>query len=147
MSDAVSGYGTLLKMGDGAEPEVYTTVAEVKDIGGPEMEADVIEVTNQDSTGGWKEFIAGLLDAGEVTFDVNWLPGDATQDATTGLVSVMFARVKRNFRLQWPGTGAGKVCTFPALVTGISPDSPVDDANTASITLKVTGPPVFSAAA
>ena len=141
MTDAVSGFGTLLQLGDGADPEVFTTIAEVKDITGPGLEADTIEVTNHSSPGAWREYIAGLLDAGEVTFDVNYLPGDATHDATTGLQANLLARSVDSYRLTWP---TADTVTFPAFVTGFETGAPVDDALSASVTLKVAGEPTFA---
>ena len=35
MSEGVIGLGTLLKIGDGDTPEVFTAIGEVKDITGP----------------------------------------------------------------------------------------------------------------
>jgi len=35
MTEGVIGLGTLLKIGDGASPEVFAAIAEVKDITGP----------------------------------------------------------------------------------------------------------------
>lgn len=143
MTQAVNAYGTLLKMGDGIVPpattEVFTTIAEVKDIDGPGFEASTNEATNHSSSGATREWLAGMLDAGEVSFDLNFLPGNATQNATTGLLSLYFARKVRNFQLVWPN---GQ-CNFKALVTGVEPSAPVDDVLTASVTLKVTGLPTF----
>ena len=34
MTEGIIGLGTLLKIGDGATPEVFTAIAEVKDITG-----------------------------------------------------------------------------------------------------------------
>lgn len=144
MTDAVSGFGTLLQSGDGAQPEVFATVAEVKDITGPGMESDSIEVTNHSSPGAWREKISGLLDGGEVTFDVNFLPGDATHDHQTGLISDFLARAVHNFRLVWP-TAAEDWVVFPARVSGFEPSAPVDDALGASVTLEVAGEPEFGA--
>ena len=144
MSDAKSGYGTMLKMGDGAEPEVHTTIAEVKDISGPGYETGTHDVTNQSSPGAVREFIAGLIDAGEVTFDVNWLPGNATHDASTGLLAAQLARALKSFQLVWPQFTPNEQCAFDALVTGFEVSSPVDDPLSASITLKVSGLPVWT---
>ena len=143
MSDAVSGYGTLLKMGDGAGPEVFTTIAEVKDITGPGFEAGTLEVTNQSSPGAVREFIIGLLDAGEVTFDLNFLPNHATQDETTGLLGAYLGRLKKNYKLVYPVSPVWTI-NFAALVTGFEPSAPVDDPLSASATLKVTGLPTFA---
>ena len=51
MSNAVSSYGTLLKIGDGGGTEVFTPLAEVKSIEGPDMETDIIDVTTHSSAG------------------------------------------------------------------------------------------------
>lgn len=147
MTDAQSGYGTLLQMGDGADPEAFTTIAEVKDIGGPEYETGTHDVTNQSSPGAVREFIAGLIDAGEVTFDVNWQPDNATHDAATGLLSVQLARKAVNFRLVWTQFDPDERCNFAALVTGFSGTSPADDPMNASVTLKVTGLPTWDTVA
>lgn len=141
MTNAVSGYGTLLQIDDGAGN--YTTVAEVKDITGPGYEADTIEATNHSSSGAWREWLSGLLDGGEVTFDVNYLPGNATHDeSASGLFGLLLNRTRRNFRLVWPVTPTERV-TFLGIVTGFEPSAPVDDVLTASVTVKVTGSPSF----
>lgn len=143
MSNAVAGFGSLLKIGDGAGPEVFTTIAEVKDISGPSLSMATIDVTNQSSTGGWAEFIGGIKDAGEVTFDVNFLPADATHNAATGLIRDYNNRTKRNFQLVFPDAGA-TTWSFAALVTAFQPTEPIGDALTASVTLKITGQPTLA---
>lgn len=139
MTNAVNAFGTLLKLGDGAAPEVFTTIAEVKDITGPGFEASTNEATNHSSAGAVREWLAGMLDAGEVSFDLNFLPNHATQDETTGLLSEFLSRSVSNYQLIFPN---GQI-NFKALVTGFEPSAPVDDVLTASVTLKVTGLPTF----
>lgn len=142
MTNAVSGYGTLLQVDDGVGN--YTTVAEVKDITGPGYEADTIEATNHSSAGAWREWLAGLLDGGEVTFDVNYIPSNPTHDeSASGLFGLLLNRTRRNFRLVWPVTPVERV-TFLGMVTGFEPSAPVDDVLTASITIKVSGQPSFA---
>jgi hypothetical protein len=41
MTEGVIGLGTILKIGDGATPEVFTAIAEVKDITGPGQPASL----------------------------------------------------------------------------------------------------------
>lgn len=139
MTDAIAAYGTRLQLGDGATPtEVFTSISEVKDISGPSYSLDTIDVTSHSSPDGWEELIAAFKRNGEVTFDVNYTPSDPTQDIETGLFAVLDAREVRNFRLIWPDDYGVQ---FAAMVTGFEPQSPVADARTASITLKVSGPP------
>ena len=142
MSNALNAFGTLLKAGDGGTPEVFTTIAEVTKISGPKLGLETIEVTNHSSTDGWKEFIGGLLEAGEVTFDINYIPTHATHNASTGLIAAIKNRTKGNYQLVFPDVGA-TTWPFTALVTGFEPDEPVDDALSASVTLKITGKPTL----
>ena len=83
---AISSFGTLLKIGDGADPEVFTTIAEVLDISGPGLSLDTEETTNHSSPGGWEEYVGTILRSGEVTFGINYDPVGATHDASTGLI-------------------------------------------------------------
>lgn len=143
-SSAVSGFGTLLQIGDGATPtENFTTIAEVKSISGPSLSADTIDVTNMSSPNGWREFIQGPKDGGEVTFDVNFLPTNATHNAATGLLRDFKNGTRRNFKLVFPNPG-NTTWQFAAIVTGFEVSAPVDDVLGASITLKLTGEPVLA---
>ena len=82
---AVTSHGTLLKVGDGASPEVFATIAEVKDISGPGTTLSTEDATNHDS-GGWREPVPTLLEGGEVTFDLNYY-GGTTQTSSALRVS------------------------------------------------------------
>lgn len=44
-------------------------VTNVKSIGGPEPKAEKVEITSLDSPGGYKEFMAGDIDPGELKLD------------------------------------------------------------------------------
>lgn len=142
MSAGMSGFGTLLKIGDGGGTEVFTTIAEVYDIGGPSMSTDTIDVTNHSSPSAVREFVASLTDAGEVTFSVNFLPTNPTHNPSTGLIRDMLNRTKRNFQLVWPDT-AHTTWQVRALITAFEPSAPIDDKLSADVTLKVDGVPTF----
>lgn len=140
---ALSATGTLLKIGDGGGTESFTTIAEVTKIGGPKLKMETKDVTSHSSTGGWREFIATLLDAGEVSFSINFIPTGATHSQTSGLLKDMKNKTKRNFQVVFTDTGA-TTWTFAAFVTSFEPDQPVDGALTASVTLKITGQPTLA---
>ena len=142
MSDATAGFGTLLKIGDGAGTESFTTVAEVLDVDGPSKTMSTAEVTNQSSANGYSEHIGTILHGGEVTFDVNWQPAAATHGAT-GLNNDMDNKTLRNFQLVHTDAGT-TTWSFAALITALSPTSPVDGASVASITLLISGKPVLA---
>jgi predicted secreted protein len=140
---AIFAHGTLLKKGDGAATEVFTTIAEVTNIGGPGLALDPIDVTSHGSTAGWREFIGGLLDGGEVSMTINYVPTAGTHDATTGLIADKVARTVRNFQLVFPDSG-NTTWSFSALVASFEPGEPVDAQLSAEVTLKVTGQPTLA---
>jgi predicted secreted protein len=134
-TSARSSHGTLLKVGDGGTPtEVFSTIGEVKDISGPSMTLNTEDVTSHDS-GGWKEEIPTLLEAGEISFDVNYYKA-ATQVA---LRSAQMARTRLNFQMVVP-LAPTETLSFSGFVTGFEYSAPVEGILTASITIKVSGP-------
>lgn len=143
MTSAIKAFGTLLKIGDAATPESFTTIAEVLDIGGPQLTLDTEEATNHSSTDGWEEVIGTILRSGQVTFDVNLLPTGATHSYSTGLLKDMVNRTLRNFRLVFPDT-AVTTWAFAALVVGFEPSAPVAGILRASVTLKISGKPTLA---
>jgi len=143
MSNAISAFGTLLKIGDGGSPESFTTIAEVKDISGPSLSLDTEDVTSHASSGGWEEHIGTILRSGEVSFDINFIPTHATHDASTGLIADMKNRTVRNFQLVFPDASS-TTWAFSALVTGFEPSEPVAGSLGASVTLKLTGEPTLA---
>jgi len=68
-SSAVNSVGTVFQRWSGS---AWVSIAEVKSISGPGMTRETIDVTNLDSTGGYKEFIAGFRDAGDVGLSMNY---------------------------------------------------------------------------
>lgn len=133
-----SAFGTILAIDNGGS---YSDVAYVRDISGPNLSLDTIETTHHASTGGWREFIPGLLDGGEVTLDLFIDLSQATQDNSTGLLSELTGRTVEGFRITWPDASTA---TFNALVTSWEPGAVVDDALTGSSTLKITGAVTFA---
>lgn len=137
---AIASFGTLLKIGDGATAEAFTTIAEVMDISGPSQTLATAETTSQTSANKARTFIGTVLDGGEVTFDINYEPAGATHDQTTGLIKDQTDMTVRNFELVFPDAGT-TTWSFAALVTNFEPTAPVDGALTASVTLKISGLP------
>jgi predicted secreted protein len=138
MTVAVSAHGTLIKVGDAASPEAFTTILEAKDISGPGFALGTVDVTNQSSASHVREKIGSILDGGQVSFECNWKPDNATQSATAGLHYLMMQRTVRNFQIVFPFT-APVTCTFPALVTACPPSASMEGALTIAVTLEVAG--------
>ena len=140
---AINAFGTLLKIGDGGGSEVFTTIAEVTNISGPSLSLEMLEVTNHSSTAGWKERIGGLLDGGEVSFDLNFIPTNSTHSYSAGLVHDMVGRTRRNFKIVFPD-GGSTTWTFAAFVNKFAPNAPVNGQLSVSVGLMITGQPTLA---
>jgi predicted secreted protein len=134
MTSAVAGLGTTFQEGDGASPEVFATIAEITSIGGPELSTEEIDVTNLDSSGGFKETIAGAKDPGSVSLEMNWIKGtqqiSVRDKLATGAAGV--------YKITWSDS-PNTVAEFTAIVTAFSMNTEPSAALTASITLKISG--------
>jgi len=135
---ALRAQGVLVKRGNGASPEVFTSIGEVVGFNGPSGTASIIDVTNLSSTA--KEKILGLKDEGQVTLDLNLDPDDTQQ---AGLRSDRDAGTERNFQIVLTDTGTTTL-SFAAFVMGFSVQGAVDQKIAASVTLEVTGAVTWS---
>lgn len=68
-SNAFSGVGTLFRRWSGS---AWVNIAEINSISGPNKSRETIDVTSLDSTGGYREFIAGFRDPGTITLSMNF---------------------------------------------------------------------------
>jgi hypothetical protein len=132
-SEAMIGYGSTFAVETAAASGVFTPLSEVTDITPPSESVDVIDVTHMGSADSTREFIQGLMDPGEVTIDMNWVPSSAT-DAF--ILAWRSSRETRAAKITFPN---GVIWTFSALPTGRSFDLPVGEIQTGSLTAKVTG--------
>ncbi len=131
----VAGAAGVLSSGANGT-EIFTTVAEVNNISLNGRSLELIDGTHMESPNSHREYIPSLLDSGEVTFDVNFLPAHAQQ---VGLETDRTNRVKRNFTLTWTDTAA-TTYSFSGYVTGFDVQSQIDDKLSGSVTIKITGP-------
>lgn len=134
-TEALAAIGTLLKVGDGAASEAFTTLAEVTNISGPALGLDMVDVTNHSSPNYTEEKIPTIKRLGDVTLDISYVPTQATHNATTGLINDWENRTKRNFQIVTPDS---TTLAFAAYVSGFEPSYPVDGKIAASVTLSVT---------
>lgn len=134
------GYGARFQNGDGGSPEAFTDLVgiEITNITPPQPTRDSIDASHELSPDSYREFIPGLVDAGEVSIEFNFVP-DAAGFATmlTELATAGSSAVK-NRRIVFPD---GSYFQFSAFLTGVSPETPLDDKMSATATFKVTGKP------
>ena len=133
MSDAISGVGAEFKRGDGTSSETFSAIAEINSINGPNKTRSTIDVTSLDSTGGYREFIAGFRDGGSVSLSMNF-----TRDGYVDMNTDFESDDTVNYQIVMPDTG-NTTFDFTALVTDLGMAIPMDDKVTADVSLKVSG--------
>lgn len=127
------GYGSAFKIGNAASPEVFTAVAKVRNISGPSIAADAVDITNMDSPSGFKEFLKGMKDPGEITFELI-----ATATGLDALEAEMAKTTPTNYQVVYPSP-ISKTYAFKAFMTGMNHEAPTEDAIVVSCTYKIAG--------
>lgn len=133
VSQAMTGLGLIFEIKTTPTGATYAAIAEVFDITPPEQMDDEIEVTHFASPEGVKEFIGGLTDPGECSFQLNYVPESATEDM---LLEAKATRRPRGVRITWPN---GATWTFDLLIRGYQPTAPLNDRLTVTVTGRVSG--------
>lgn len=130
-TNASIGSGARFQI-ESTTPATFTDIAEVYDITPPNESTDVIDATHMGS-GNTREFIMGLTDPGETSFEMNFIPGSPSEGL---IIDARASRVSKNFRIIFPN---GAQWTFAGLLIGYEPAMPNDDKMTATVSIKVTG--------
>jgi predicted secreted protein len=135
MSDyvAVLGLQTEIRIEIAA---VMTNIPYATAITMPGIVFDTVDVTTNTSPNGFREFIPGLADGGEVTFTLNWHDDEATHQE---LWEAQQAREVVGFQVAMPQFATNNLFDFQGFVTGLPINSPIDAQVTQDVTIKITG--------
>ena len=140
-TNAGIGYGTTYEIWD---PDISTpalvTLGEVKNVDLGSDETDLIDVTHNASPDRRREFIAGLIDGGEASVELNFVP-NSTTDAL--LRARQTAGDTQQHKVTFPD---GSSVTFDAIVRSVGRAVPVDDVMSQTFTAKKTGAEVWAEA-
>jgi len=131
MTSAIAALGVLLKR-DG------NTIAELSHIGPVGKTRDQIDVTNLNTSGGYKEFIGGMRDGGLVAIAGNFIAGDT--NGQIGLQTDFDGETAQSFVLNVH-------VAVIAVVTKFKTDFTVGSQVTFAAELKITGQPVLAVTA
>lgn len=134
MSNAFSGVGTkFYRWNDAASADNWVAIAEILSIKGPGKKRETIEVTNLDSADGYKEFIAGFKESGQISLSMNFTP-----DGYDVLDSDFEKDAHGNYQIVL-GNEAHTSFEFDGNVIELSLSVGAKDAVTADATIQITG--------
>jgi len=154
-----SGLGTILKMSSaggtiGTTSTTAEVIADLTNISGPSMSAEEIDVSSYDSAGGYREFVGGFLDAGEISLEGNLTAAGGAAD----LVDAFNDSLERQFHVLFPATGLTTSTglgtnwsgyylrwVLDGTVTGVETAAPYDDKLSFSATVRISGEPFLVA--
>lgn len=122
-----------------ATPTTFTQVNNIKTYTGFDGTASELDKTNLSSIA--KEFMLGLVDFGQFTFEFDADLNDAGQAA---LRSHQQSSAIANFRLLLPGTGSNLTYTWQGYVKKFSQTGGVDQIVKGSCDIRISGPVTLS---
>ena len=129
---AKSGINVKFKRQHDSTTGVYVDQAEARRISGPTMTRDFIDATNLDSTSGFREFVNGFRDGGEVRVQFNYTKAVFDQLNTDFLVDTSHV-----YQIVIPATG--NTLEFNAFITQLPLDITPDGVIVIDSVFKVSG--------
>ncbi len=142
MSDALIGWDTEFWLDNASG--TLTQIAEVIAVTPPNPQTADVEVTHFKSANRRREYIAGLIEDGEGTIEINFVPGSASDVLLRAAVN---DGVTRSYRIILPTAGNGWQIDGDCIVKGYERNIPIDDRMTATVTVRFTGASTEAAAA
>lgn len=115
------------------------TIVELTEINGMSLTADTIDVTNLSSPGGFREFILGMKDSGEVSISGWFNPQDT--NGQIAIYNAYLTSVISSFSILFSSSIAS--WTFNGVITNFETSVSMEDAVTFSATIKVSGQPTL----
>lgn len=133
-TQAIIGHGTRLQRGGVSLADAFTDLNEVVGFESPDEVADEHEASHFESPDRYKEFIAGMIDAGEATISLNWRPD--LYPSQSSLRDDKADQLLRYYRIILPG--AMETITFRAFVKGLKRNIVPNGPMTADVTFRVS---------
>lgn len=113
------------------------SIGDLSSIGSPSTTTDELDVTTLDSKGGYREFIAGFSDAGEVPISGFFVPSDLGQ---AKVYAAMKSKEIQDFQIIYPPS-LGASWSFQGYVSAFNVTSETEEAIGFESTIRVSGEP------
>lgn len=134
-------YGATVEWG--TDGSTYATIPEAEGLAVPEVQIEYLDVTSFSSAGGFREYIAGLKDAGEITIPCGY---------TTALYTTAVGHQNTGdliyFRTTLPledGQTTGDIFTFTGYVTPRLQTNAVGEVIKMDLVIRTSGNVTFAA--
>lgn len=134
MTDAQIGWGAEFHLDDASS--VLTELGEITAISLPNPVVADVEATHFKSPNRRREYIAGLIEDGEGTFEMNYDPNSASDVILRAAIA---DGVARSYKIVIPDTAADWQITGECIVKSYERNVPIDDRMTATFTVRFTG--------
>lgn len=128
--------GTILKYSSVATPPAFANISQVRSITGPTVKPKIVDVTTHDTPGYWARKMTVLIEGGDISFEMNWSPADATHAFSSGLWSSMTQLGIGAMSMQFPN-GFGTMI-FKGYVSQHEFSVPVDNVLSTKIQWAIT---------
>ncbi len=137
-TQAKTGYGTWMKRGGATATGFADLGVEITNIGVPGVSREAPDASHMSSPDQYREYIAGMMDAGEVEVEYNFVP--ALTDPMIAAVEAgkVFYQIGHD---DWPVT-----FQFQAIASAPARSVPLDDKMVGSASFKISGKPELVAA-
>jgi predicted secreted protein len=135
-TEAQIGLGTEFWLGNNAGTPVLTQLGEIISVSLPNPQTAEVEATHMASPNRRREYIAGLIEDGEGTFEMNLVPGSTTDALIRGAQA---SGLTKEYKIVLPdGLGTWEI-EGECIVKGYERNIPIDDRMTATLTVRFTG--------
>jgi len=127
---ATRSVGTKIKIG-------LNFIGDLSSIGSPSITQEELDVTTLDSEGGYREFIAGFKDPGEVSISGFFVPSDLGQ---ADVYAALESGDVQDFEIIYPAK-LGAAWSFQGIVTAFNVTAETEEAIGFEATIRVSGKP------
>lgn len=134
MTDALTGYGSEFWLAD--ETDTLQEMGEMIALEPGSEEWGTTEATHFKSPDRRREYIKTLIESGQGSFQLNWLPGSETDQRISNAHA---DEGSRRFKMVVPSTTGTWEISGSVNVLSRTPTIPLDDRMTCQVTLQFTG--------
>lgn len=129
---AIAGVGTLFRRWNSSLSQ-WVNLAEINNISGPGLVRESIDTTALDTAGGYRTFITGFRDGGEIALSMNF-----TRDAYETMLNDFESDTEQSYEIVLPDDDNTSL-EFVGLVTGLPLTIPPADKVSVEVTIKISG--------